>query len=406
MNISIARLIAFSIPWAVLAANCCAETSARPFPSFTRESIDDHFEKGYQVKGVDIDGDGDLDVVALSTAPSQFVWYRNPDWRQFTISTMAERNIDTAPYDVDGDGDLDLALANEFDLGNSTEGGLVHWAECPADPVNAQEWPLHRIDAVPTAHRVRWADLDGDGRAELVNLPIIGVGARAPGYEGGLRFTAYAIPGAPKTEPWPTRVLSETLELAHGLAVVQWDETAAMELLTASHQGLTLFRWTPGSDEAHTIVLGAGHEGIRPRTGSSEVGLGSLGTPGRRYLAAIEPWHGNEVVVYTPGASGDLPWVRRVIDDEFNDGHALACADLDGDGVDEIIAGHRGAPYGLYIYRYNTVNSDFERIALDAGGMGAAGIDVCDLDQDGDLDVLAIGTPTNNVVLYRNTSKK
>lgn len=63
------------------------------------------------------------DVVALSTTPSQLVWYRNPGWQRYTVTTQTKLNIDMAPYDVDGDGDQDLALASEFDLNNSTTGG-------------------------------------------------------------------------------------------------------------------------------------------------------------------------------------------------------------------------------------------------------------------------------------------
>jgi hypothetical protein len=47
------------------------------------------------------------------------------------------------------------------------------------------------------------------------------------------------------------------------------------------------------------------------------------------------------VVVYTEGKPGDL-WSRHPIDDSFREGHALVCADLDGDGNDEIVAGFRG----------------------------------------------------------------
>ena len=57
-------------------------------------------------------------------------------------------------------------------------------------------------------------------------------------------------------------------------------------------------------------------------------------TKAGRQLAAIEPWHGNQVVVYR--GKGDTWDNRTVIDDTLNDGHTLVNADLDGDGVDEV----------------------------------------------------------------------
>jgi hypothetical protein len=71
-------------------------SDAPPAISFQKHVIDPDFANGYQVSTADLDGDGDLDVIALSTQPSQLVWYRNPDWARFSISTVTQRNIDAA----------------------------------------------------------------------------------------------------------------------------------------------------------------------------------------------------------------------------------------------------------------------------------------------------------------------
>lgn len=99
----------------------------------------------------------------------------------------------------------------------------------------------------------------------------------------------------------------------------------------------------------------------------------------RRLLAAIEPWHGNEVVVYNPVRMVEDPWRRTVIDNSFNDGHGLAIADLDQDGADEIIAGFRGAPYGLYVYRHAGETEAWERAPVDEGGVAVSGIVIAHL---------------------------
>src|SRR4051812_34542325 len=146
-------------------------------PKFTKHTIA-AFSGGYTTLVADIDRDGLPDVVALASSGSEgVVWFKNPSWKKYTITNSAQAMIFMAPYDVDGDGDLDLAVASDFDLNDASSGGTISWAEAPADPTQGQAWPLRKIDAIPTTHRLRWADLDGDGKKELLALPILGTGS-------------------------------------------------------------------------------------------------------------------------------------------------------------------------------------------------------------------------------------
>ena len=368
------------------------------FPTFTRHQVAE-FDGGSYAVAFDVDGDGMRDVVAFSTG--QLVWFKNPTWERFNITTETERFINMAPYDVDGDGDLDLGVASEFALGDSNNGGLIHWVESPDDPTTNQEWALHYIDAVPTSHRVRWGDIDGDGRKELLNLPIVGIGASAPEYVGPSQLKASWIPDDPMGA-WETQVLNDShLEVAHGISVVDWDGDANEDILTASNDGVFLFQPALGGLPKH---IGAGHDAGRPNRGSSKVSLGALG--GERFVATIDPWHGTDAVVYTPGDSEGGVWAREVIGTEFIGGHALIAADLNGDGYDEIVGGGRGGDGILLVYRYLPDSELWERIPLDLGGVAVSGMDISDINGDGAPDILAIGGATNNVVWYENEGSR
>jgi len=138
-----------------------------------------------------------------------------------------------------------------------------------------------------------------------------------------------------------------------------------------------------------------------PLCGSSEVRLGHLGP--RRILVAIEPWHGNQVVVYVPEGN---QWKRVVLEDKMDNGHALAVGDLDGDGRDEIVCGFRGKGCQLSIYQaLDSSGERWQKTVLDDGGIAAADCVIEDFDGDGKPDIACIGASTGNLKLYRNLGK-
>jgi len=81
------------------------------------------------------------------------------------------------------------------------------------------------------------------------------------------------------------------------------------------------------------------HAGVEypgtPR-GSSEVVPIRLAN-GQSALTALEPWHGNQVVVYSPDSRAGM-WRRNLLDDSLKEGHALVVANLDSDSDEEIVA--------------------------------------------------------------------
>jgi len=367
------------------------------FPTFAKHAIA-NFNSGYMTVVADIDRDGKVDVVALSSGSDGVVWFQNPTWTKYTITTRARQLIHCAPHDVNGDGRIDLAIASDFSMSNTTSGGTVSWAEAPEDPTQSQDWALHEIGAVPTSHRVRWADIDGDGKKELIALPIFGVGSDPTTHAGAVELTAFTAP-ADLTGAWTRQVLDDQrLEVAHGISVVDWDGDEAEDILTAANDGIDLFRPALGRMVEN---ISAGAQGQAPNKGSSEVGLGSLG--GARFIATIDPWHGSDGVIYTPGQDASSPWTRQILGSDFEHGHGLVVADFNGDGFDEVVAGGGQGDMTELIYRYVPSTEMWDKIPLDEGSVAVSGMDVGDLNGDGALDIVSIGTsPTNNVVWYEN----
>ena len=113
---------------------------------------------------VDLDGDGDVDIVGGSRGEQRLFWFENDGSGAFESRPIIARqgltgfNMDYA--DLDGDGRLDI-VANEWP-------GRIVWLEQPATA--GAEWTRHVIGSTIPDSLVglRLADIDGDGRLDVM----------------------------------------------------------------------------------------------------------------------------------------------------------------------------------------------------------------------------------------------
>src|SRR5256714_14884378 len=85
-----------------------SSAAAAEFPTFRPQEIDPHVGNVcYAVTTADVDGDGKLDVVAVTE--DAVVWFANPTWRKQTLIKKATQpdNVCIQPHDIDGDGRVD-----------------------------------------------------------------------------------------------------------------------------------------------------------------------------------------------------------------------------------------------------------------------------------------------------------
>jgi hypothetical protein len=266
--------------------------------------------------------------------------------------------------------------------------GIVSLLESQGDV--RQLWKVREIDRLTTSHRIRAVRLQGGGVA-FVNAPLTGAEAVAPDYRDRIPVVRY------RPHAYQREVVSDMLQgVMHGIYVTDWDRDGVEDLLTASFEGVHVMR--PSRLGATPEKLLAGSPAAWPLSGSSEIVVGLLGP--ERFLATIDPWHGNQVAVWRQRAGAGV-WHRTVVDDSEADGHTLHAADLTGDGRDEVIAGFRGPGRTVYYYEAQK-DGTWRRWAIDRGGIAAAGCAVADFDGDKRMDVACIGSATANLKLYRN----
>jgi hypothetical protein len=354
---------------------------------FEEQTLATDLAGGYQAAICDVNGDGRPDVIALASDMPDLVWFENPTWQRHVMAHNLPAMINVACSNTSPHSIPQVVVAYRFSMNPSKSAGVVARLTPQSDP--RQPWKVIEFDRLPTSHRLRWADIDGSGKKVVINAPLTGPESHAPDFRGRVPLVYY-VPGE-----WKRRLIGDHEQgIVHGIFVTDWDHDNRDEVLIGSFLGIHLYKIGMDGQWPRTGIA-RGSPKPWPKSGTSDIAVGYL--KGERFLAAIEPWHGNEVVVYR-NRSGT--WDRQVIDNKLLDAHTIVCADLDGDGRDEIVAGFRGKPYGVYIYRWNAGN--WNREVLDQGKVSAAGCAVADLNGDGLPDIVCIGQATHNLKIWRN----
>ena len=311
------------------------------FPAFRGQEIDPKVGNVcYAVTTADVDGDGKPDVVAVTE--DAVVWFANPGWKKHTVikGATARDNVCLQAHDIDGDGKVDFALGAGWKPTDTNGGGTLQWLRRPRRRRGAP-WKVHPIGSEPTLHRIRWGDVRGTGKKQLVVAPLQGRGTKGPNWgEGaGVRVLVYTVPDDPAQQPLAGRG-RRRLPAHDPQPPARRLRRRRPRRHPARRLGGGLRPLARPDGRWSKTKLGAGNQEAKPFKGASEIKVGRL-ADGGRYIATIEPWHGYQVVVYTPPSTGAGLWDRRVIDEPVAGGHAVWCADLDGDGDHELIIGPR-----------------------------------------------------------------
>ncbi|QDK77850.1 hypothetical protein EXU85_04290 [Spirosoma sp. KCTC 42546] len=393
------------------------DTTQQDALNFKIQVVDNQISIGYGMAIGDVDGDKQPDI--LLADQKEIVWYKNPNakdgqWKRYVMAAnlTPQDNVCIAARDLDGDGLVEVAVGagwNPAETSDSTKSGAVFYLIRPQDPT--QRWESVRLPHEVTTHRMRWARVGKDSY-QLIVVPLHGLGNKN-GEGRGVRIWGYEFPKNPRGA-WKRHLVDSTMHLTHNFEIWEdGDNGSATGLIVASKEGGNIFqwrkkKWQPMDEESASNSL--------PLLTNDVAGIGEIRRldNGKR-IATIQPMHGNLLQVESGFYSLRKPRKRSddkqidVLSDMLSQGHALVCGDFLGIGSDQIVAGWRNPnaykKVGVRLFKPQEVKNWKGYPLDDSVRMACEDLQAADLDSDGDLDIIASGRATLNVLIYWNQRK-
>ncbi len=363
------------------------ENTAGDGSVWTEHTIADPLDEARSVFTADIDRDGDLDVVgAAAGSPDQVAWWENTIgdgsvWVKHNIDSTFDGAVSVYVSDVDRDGDLDV-------VGAAADDNEVTWFE--NDNGDGSSWTPHTVDnTFVEPYFVHAGDIDRDG-----DLDILGAG------QGDKISWFEDINGDSLT--WTEHVISDTLAASTSVQAIDIDRDGDLDILGTARDDNKIAWWEnvngDGSlwnesiiDDTFTGVWMA-HATDLDRDGDIDI-LGAAFT--------------GDKVAWWENTNGDAStWLIHEVDLAFDGAKYLFAADLDDDGDNEIVS-VAFDDSEVALWQNETIHRNAHFTSENVIGNLADGAfysHSADIDHDGDMDVIATGSDTDNILWWRNVN--
>lgn len=354
--------------------------------AWTEYVIDNNFIGAISLYAKDLDFDGDLDVIGAANTDDDVVWWQNdgnPKQNTWTENPI-NQNFNGASFvyavDLDKDGDMDVLAAADTD-------NTVAWWANDANRVsgNIGFSSLAKIEDYFNGSRfVVSTDLDLDGDPDIIAAAKIADDV-----------IWWENDGSPDNGGWIQHVITNDFDGAYCAAVADIDTDGDMDIAVVAFNDNELAWWENDGSQNFTVK----HTLDNAFEGASSLFIIDLDIDGDLDIVAAA------------GRGDDVAWWRNdgaqnftkifIDENNFNGASDVYCLDLDSDGDIDVL-GTADVDDNVVWWRNDGAAQNFTKLTIDGNFNGASGVIGGDLDLDGDIDVIASAYNGNNISWWAN----
>jgi hypothetical protein len=229
-------------------------------------------------------------------------------------------------------------------------------------------------------------DIDADGDLDVVASAFLGDAVAWWRNESG----------APPQ--WSTHMIDDSFDGPCEIFAADLDMDGDGDVLGSAYEGDEIAWWrNEGGDPPvwTKFVLSDAFDGAHEVCAADMDGDGDLDVMG----AAAE---GDLVVLWRNDGGDPVQWTTQIIDDAFDYGCRLSVADVDADGVEDLVGAAWNAQEIAWWRRDSVASDTWTKHVIATGFTGIHGLAAGDMDRDGDIDVIGAAMDLGDIRMWRN----
>ena len=358
-------------------------------PSAEPETVES-LSGAVSVTSADFDNDGDTDLVS-TTNTGELRWHENVGNGTFSTGVVIATADDfsaVAVYDLEGDGDMDIVAMNDdpTDLGDSVYVLTNNFIGSGAVSFSTTSFEGPGVTDSDGGQDLAIGDIDGDGRADIAGLFY-----RSIGDSQVVVFEQNAV------GVW-TKTYSDAISNGSGIELVDLDGDTDLDIVTGDFQTREI-NWYENDGNA---TAGFNKQLIHDEVTSQifDITVGDFDADGDSDIAYLT-WGTIDVVAMLENDGAANPGFTRVeIDTLTGLPYHIHAADTNNDGTLDLIVADEASD-AIVVYE-NDGNADFTQNTIDANSRGPVWVEAADVDGDGQNDLIFAARDENFVGLHVN----